>query len=71
MVDEALEQALGEAKKAAKDLAQASARLTRRLLRKAERVAKDPRGSATRAAKTTAKELKSVAHEVDQILKKL
>ena len=40
-------------------------------LGEAKKAAKDPRGSATRAARTAAKELDSVAHEVDEILKKL
>lgn len=71
MTDDTLEQALGEAKAAAKDLARASAQLARKLLDRAERAAKDPRGSAKRAARTTAKELESAAHEIDELLKKL
>jgi len=71
MTDETLERALGEAKTAAKDLARASAKLAKRILAKAERAAKDPKGSATRAARTTAKELESAAHEIDALLKKL
>jgi hypothetical protein len=71
MADDSLEAALGEAKQAAKDLARASKELTQRLLGKAERAAKDPKGTARRAAKTTAKELASVAREIDEILKKV
>jgi len=71
VTDDKFEAALREATTAARDLVRASARLTRRILEKADRAAKDPKGSATRAAKRAAKELESASHEIDQLLKKL
>lgn len=71
MPGDTFEEALRETKKAAQDLARATAKLTRRLLEKAEGAAKDPRGSAKRAARTTAKGLESAARDVDELLKKL
>jgi hypothetical protein len=66
-----LEQALGEAKHAAKELAVATARLTKRVVSKAEVAAKDPSGSAKKAAHRVATELDAAAKEIDRILKEL
>jgi hypothetical protein len=66
-----LEQALGETKRAAKDLAVATARLTKHLLSKAETAARNPSGSATKAAKRVAKELDAASEEIERILKDL
>lgn len=62
---------LNETKKAARELADATARLSKRLVEKAQTAAKDPTGSAKKAAKTVAKELDSAAKEIDRILKEL
>lgn len=66
-----VEQILSETKRAAKELAEASARLSKRLVAKAQTAAKDPTGSAKRAAQKVAKELDSAAREIDRILKEL
>jgi len=66
-----LEQALSDSKRAAKSLAVATARLTKHLLAKAETAAKDPRGSATKAARRVSKELDAASREIDRILKGL
>lgn len=71
MTDESIEKALGEAMTAARDLARASAKLTRRLLQRADKAARDPKGTVTRAARSAAKELESASHEIDELLKKL
>ncbi len=66
-----VDQLVADAKHAAKDLAVATARLSKRLLSKAEVAAKDPSGSAKRAARRAAKELDRAAEELDQLLRKL
>jgi hypothetical protein len=71
MPSDEFEQALGDAKRAAKHLAEATARLTKRVVTKAEVAAKDPSGSAKKAAHRVATELDAAAKEIDRILKDL
>ena len=66
-----VDQILTETKKAAHELADASARLSKRLVARAQTAAKDPTGSAKKAAKRVAKELDAAAKEIDRILKSL
>lgn len=68
---DSVDQVLSETKRAARELAEASARLSKRLVVKAQTAAKDPGGSAKRAAHRVAKELDAAAHEIDRILKDL
>lgn len=65
------DQLLKETKHAAKDLAATTAQLSKRLLAKARTAAKDPPGSAKKAAHRAAEELESAAREIDRILKDL
>ena len=60
-----------ETKQAAKELAVASARLSKRLAEQAKVAAKDPGGTAKKAADRLAKELESVGNDVERILKNL
>ncbi|MFY9716742.1 MAG: hypothetical protein WAK40_02240 [Thermoplasmata archaeon] len=71
MTSDELQEALRESKRAAKDLALASARLTKHLLLQAGAVARDPRGSAAKAARQVGKELDAASREIDRILKDL
>lgn len=66
-----LDQILSDVKHAASDLLAGSARLSGRLADHAEAAAKDPSGSAKKAARRVAKELDAAAKEVDRVLKGL
>ena len=66
-----VEEVLNETRKAARELADATARLSKRLVKGAQTAAKDPSGSARKAAKKVAQELDSAAKEIDRILKGL
>jgi hypothetical protein len=57
-----------ELKRAINDLASSTIHLSKRLASKAESAAKDPSGSAKKAARKVAQELDAVAKEVDRIL---
>ena len=62
---------MSDTKRAAKDLASSAAKLSERLLSKAGVAAKDPKGSAKKAAKRVAHELEEAAHEIDRIVRDL
>ena len=66
-----LDEAIADAKKAAKDLVSITAQLSERLAAKAERVAKDPSGSAKRGVRRMATELDKARKEIDKILNNL
>jgi hypothetical protein len=66
-----IDQIAAEVRKAAKELISTTARLSGQLAEKAEATAKDPSGSAKKAAHRVAKELDAVAGELDRILKGL
>ncbi len=66
-----LESVLHETRRAAQDLGRATARLSKRLVEKAQVAAKNPSGSAKKAAQRVAKELDEAAHEIDRIIKEL
>jgi hypothetical protein len=68
---DSLEKILHETKQAAHELAVASARLSKRLVEKAQTAAKDPSGSAKKAAHRVAQELDAAAKEIDEILRQL
>jgi signal transduction histidine kinase len=71
MSDPSIDQTVEELKRAAKDLATASARLSQRLLEKAGTAAKDPKGTARRAAETASHELDAAANEIRRLLRDL
>ncbi|HTP54830.1 MAG TPA: hypothetical protein VML94_07760 [Thermoplasmata archaeon] len=71
MPESEFQEALRESKRAAKDLAVASARLTKHLLAKAGTAARDPKGSASKAARRVGKELEAASQQIDKILKDL
>ncbi len=71
MTGESTDQILDETKRAARDLAVASAKLSKHLLEKASIAARDPSGTAHKAADRVAKELDAVAKHIDEVLKDL
>jgi len=66
-----LDDLVRDTQRAAKELAVASARLSKRLAEQAKVAAKDPGGTAKKAADRLAKELESVGNDVERILKNL
>jgi predicted nucleic acid-binding Zn-ribbon protein len=66
-----IEDVVDDLKRAAKDLAANAVQLSRSLATKADAVAKDPTGSAKKAANKVAAELDEVAKEIDRIFKDL
>jgi len=71
MANDPLREAMDATRRAALDLTVATARLTKRIAEKAEDAAKDPGGSARKAADKVAKGLNEMVTELDRILKDL
>ena len=59
---------VADTQRAARDLAVATARVSKILLTKADEVAKDPKGSAKRAARRAAEELDKARKEIERAL---
>ncbi|MGD0250276.1 MAG: zinc ribbon domain-containing protein, partial [Thermoplasmata archaeon] len=66
-----LELALLEAKRAAKDLAEAMAKLSKRVAATAGTAAKDPSGTAKKAADRVKKEVDGALEDLSELLKEL
>jgi uncharacterized protein YoxC len=69
--DNSIEAAVAELKQSAKELARAAAHLSRKVAAKTGDAAKDPPGTAKRAAHAVAHELDNLAKEVEKILRDL
>ena len=71
MANDPFREALDATRRAAVDLTIATARLTKRIAEKAEVAARDPSGSAKKAADKVAKGLNEMVNELDRLLKDL
>jgi zinc-ribbon domain len=65
---DSIEQIVHDLKQTSKQMASSAANLSRRMAAKAGTAAKDPTGSAKKAAHKVAEELDNVAKELDRIL---
>jgi len=69
--EDALKEAIEATRRAAIDLTVATAHLTKRVAEKADAAAKDPAGSARKAADRIAKGLNDMVRDLDRLLKEL
>jgi hypothetical protein len=70
-VGDTLDDAIGDLRRAADELAQSAANLSKRVVSHAGAAAKDPSGSARKAAKKVADELHRISSDIEQTLRDL